>query len=187
MIDEQVIKPGSLLIAPPRMQDPRFRKSVIMVSQSRDYGHQGFVLNRQTDNSVNQLIEDTGIRLKADIPLYWGGPVSIQNVWMLHDSMWRLPYTIEINDQWSMTSHRSMFEYLDNEHRPNRFRIFYGFAGWGPEQLMSELRGEPPFTHNSSWLTLDDPDPNWIYQRPADDLWTDAVQFCAAKTVSQWL
>ncbi len=178
---------GDMLVAPPNMKDPRFNKSVILLTRANDHRSQGFVLNKRTNHGVNHLIDDTGLTLDQNYPLYWGGPVSPNTVWMLHDAGWGLEQTIPINDEWSMTSHRNMFEALKIGHTPSRFRILYGFAGWGSDQLENEIRGEYPWTQNSSWLILHNPDPNWIVDRDADDLWTDAITFTANQTVSTWL
>jgi putative transcriptional regulator len=181
------LRQGDCIIAPPKMKDTRFNKSVIMMTKLNEHGSQGFVLNRPTEHGVNTLIEDTGTVLDINYPLYWGGPVNPNTVWMLHDANWALEQTIRVNEHWAMTSHRNMFDALKLGHIPARFRILYGFAAWGMDQLENEIQGEYPWTHNSSWLLLHKPDPNWICDRDDEEQWSDAITFASNQTVSSWL
>ncbi len=181
------LKQGDCIIAPPKMKDSRFNKSLIMMTRLSDHGSQGFVLNRPTEHGVNTLIEDTGLTLDINYPLYWGGPVNVNTVWMLHDRSWSLEQTMPINDDWAMTSHRNMFDALKMGHTPLRFRILYGFAAWGMDQLENEIQGEYPWSRDSSWLILRDPDPHWICDRDEEEQWTDAITFASNQTVSSWL
>lgn len=181
------LQQGDCIIAPPKMTDSRFSKSVIMLTRLGDHGSQGFVINRPTDHGVNTLIEDTGLTLDENYCLHWGGPVNVNTVWMLHDPSWQLEQTMQINDCWSMTSHRNMFDALKLGHRPQRFRIFYGFAAWGMDQLENEIQGEYPWSRDSSWLILRNPDQHWISERDGEEQWTDSITFSTNQTVSGWL
>ncbi len=182
-----VLNPGDAIIAPPNMKDPRFKKCVILMTKVNEHGSQGFVLNRRTNHGVNTLIEDTGYSLDVDYPLFWGGPVNPNTVWMLHDSGWGLEQTMPINQDWAMTSHKNMFEAIKLGHIPNRFRIFYGFAAWGMDQLQNEIKGDYPWNHDASWLLLHKPDPDWLADREEEDLWVDSITFAADQTVANWL
>lgn len=170
------------------MKDPRFGKSVILLTKADQHGSQGFVLNKKTHHGVNKILSDeTGYRLDVDYPLYWGGPVNPNTVWMLHDASWGLEHTVRINGDWSMTSNKNMFDAMKMGHLPQRFRIFYGFSAWAIDQLENELRGEYPWDHNASWLVLHEPNPDWIATRDKEDLWIDSISFAANQTVSTWL
>lgn len=178
---------GDLIIAPPQIADPRFRRSVLMVTHDHGHGTFAICLNRPTDHPLSQILEPIDIKLDWDQELFWGGPVNAQTVWMLHDTGWRNQYTIPVNDHWSITSHVSMFEQLKSGDLPSRQRISFGFASWAPGQLLAELTGQHPWTHSHSWLILNRPDPDWLISVDPDDMWAQAMQQCGTQAVEHWL
>ena len=38
---------------------------------------------------------------------------------------------------------------------PNKWRLFLGVCGWGPSQLIGEIKGVAPWNHNMSWCTAE--------------------------------
>lgn len=180
------LQQGDLLIAPPSIPDPRFAKTVLMVAH-HETTSLAFCLNRPTQYRVNQLIKDWDLEIDPDITVYWGGPVNGQTVWMIHDHSWRMQHSLDIDDHWLMTSHVDMFKPLAQGHRPLRFWVICGCSSWAPGQLAAEIKGDPPWSKSHSWLTLQEPNPDWLENTPATDLWIAATDLCARQTVSQWM
>ena len=58
---------GDMLVAPPNMKDPRFSKSVVLITRANEHGSQGFVINKQTNHGINSLIDDTGLTLDSNL------------------------------------------------------------------------------------------------------------------------
>lgn len=181
------VQQGDLLIAPMNMLDPRFRSSVILITQHTGVVTMGLCLNKMGDYSLDDINKDIPYRLDGNYPLYWGGPVHEQTVWLLHDADWQARNTIEIDQHWAMTSNTDMFRRLSEGYWPDRFRLMYGYASWGPGQLARELEGTPPWSPRSSWLVLRDPDPEWLYETPEEDLWASAISLCGQQAVAQWI
>ena len=48
---------GDLLVAPPSIIDKRFEKTVMLLTHSNSRGAFALCLNRQTDHSVNDILE----------------------------------------------------------------------------------------------------------------------------------
>lgn len=180
---------GDALIAPANMVDARFDKTVMLVTQVNNTGHMALCLNRPTEYTLQDLLdrEDLSIDKKLEHPLYWGGPVNQNTVWMLHDPDWSQRNSLYINDKWSMTSHVSMFSRLSDNDYPRWFRFFFGFAAWGPGQLEHEIQGEHPWRKEHSWLIAKDIDPYWMVDQVEDLLWQEAIQLSANQAVEQWL
>lgn len=179
--------PGDVVIAPPRMQDTRFTKAVIMLTHFRRGATFGLCVNKPSHHTAADLTPELDIDLPVDIPLYWGGPVHPQTIWMLHSSEWQLEQTVEINEHWSMTSHTTMFHHLADGDWPNYFRITFGFCGWARGQLASELRGDPPWTPDSSWLTWQGPDNSKLLEVDPHDLWRVGTEQSSHQAVNMWL
>lgn len=183
-----MVKPGDLLIAPACMPDPRFRNAVMLLTHDTSQGSFALCLNKPTGRTVNEILEDQkDLMVELKMPLYWGGPVNPQTIWMLHDAGWESEYSISINDHWSMTSHASMFDDIANGLHPNYFRVFTGFAAWGVGQLDMELAGRQPWRPESSWLIADTVEPAWVCEQAETDLWSSAVELSARQAVGQWM
>lgn len=178
---------GDLLVAPPNILDQRFNKTVMMVTHHNPKGAFALCVNRQTDHTVNDILEPLDMNLVDNAPLYWGGPVNPNTIWMLHDKAWSIDTSLPIDDNWSVTSHTEMFEKMTNEGTPNKFRIFYGHAAWGPGQLDGELRGQEPWSQEHSWLIVKKPDPDWIMNMDIEHLWTSSCSISGQQAVESWL
>lgn len=181
------VQQGDLLIAPTNMLDSRFRSSVILITQKTAANTIGLCLNKTGDYTLDDINKDIPYEVNANFPLFWGGPVHEQTVWMLHDSAWLARNTIEIDQHWSMTSSVDMFRRLSTNDWPKRFRMMYGYSSWAPGQLEAELAGSPPWKHSSSWLVLHNPDPEWLYETPETDLWASAASLSGHQAVASWI
>lgn len=178
---------SDLLIAPPHMTDKRFHKAVIMITHHNTGGTFGLCLNKPTEHTMQDILEETGIEGNVNFPLYWGGPVNPTTVWMLHDSGWECDGTVKINNEWSMTSNLAMFQHLADGDTPTNFRMFFGFSSWAQGQLKAELRGIEPWSHKHSWLVAENPGPEWIMETPVEDLWIASTDLCSHQAVDSWL
>jgi putative transcriptional regulator len=180
---------GDLLIAPPGIPDSRFKHAVLLLTHDHLGGSFALCVNRSTDHVLQEAIRDVEGLEDADLrfPLYWGGPVSPGTIWMLHSSEWDSEHTVSINDEWSMTSHVSMFYALADGDFPNQFRLLVGYCSWAQGQLRAELRGLPPWSHNHSWLVAQDPGPEWVFETPIEQLWNDATELSSQQAVNSWL
>lgn len=180
---------GDLLIAPTLAADYRFARAVIMITHAQAQSSSGLVLNRISQLNVQDLVQDPGLRHhpRLDIAIYWGGPVQSRTIWMLHAAEWSVAATMEINAQWSLTSHSDMFQALVDGQGPEWYRIFHGFTGWGPGQLTRELEGRPPYSAQHSWLVVTEPPAEWLQDQPPETLWLDSVALAAHQAVDHWL
>lgn len=178
---------GDLLIAPPNMPDPRFRKAVILLTHDLASGAFALCLNRETRHRVGDIIEDLGIGFDLPHPLYWGGPVSPSTIWMLHSDDWHTDNTHEVCEGWSMTSSREMFEQIGDGDEPQHYRFFAGYCSWGPGQLQAELAGAEPWSRDQSWLVAQNPGPSWLLEQPIEHLWSSATTLSSHQAVASWL
>lgn len=178
---------GDLLLSPPNLPDNRFNRSVILLTNNSYRGSFGLCMNRLSDHNVNEILTPLDIVLENDLPLYWGGPVNPTTVWMLHDNDWHIEGTVPVDEHWSLTSSSSMFETLHQGSLPGKFRIFFGHSSWAPGQLESELKGQQPWNHQHSWLTVKRPNPRWLIDCEAENLWTTSCNICSHQAVDSWM
>jgi putative transcriptional regulator len=179
---------GDLLIAPPGMIDERFEEAVIMLTHSMSRGTFALCLNKPTDYMLQDILDEIGVDMNLNFPLYWGGPMSPGTVWMLHDAEWTLGDHSEIiNDKWAMTSNIKMFEAMAQGDYPQYFRMMFGYCSWAPHQLEAELDGLSSGGQVNSWLVAQNPEPDWVFETAADDLWTVTTSLSGAQAIDSWL
>jgi len=144
-----------LLVANPFMQDPNFRRMVVLLVEHGPDGSLGYVLNRPLDAYIPQLVDQLdGFRA----PLLWGGPVAPDTLHFLHR------YSPGINGSeticpglwWS-----GSFDQLVQMARGGRllaedFHFYLGYSGWAPGQLQQEQGHRSwlvtPATRELAWL-----------------------------------
>src|SRR5438132_980288 len=74
---------GQLLIAGPRLLDPNFWRTVVLVVQHDDEGAFGLVLNRPSDTTIGDAVSALGELVDEQEPLHVGGPVQPSSVVVL--------------------------------------------------------------------------------------------------------
>lgn len=176
-----------LLIAPPGIPDYRFRNAVLMLTHDVNGGAFALCVNRPTEHTLQDIVDELGIETNLNFPLYWGGPVSPGTVWMLHSAEWSTEHTITIDSEWAMTSNLDMFVHLADGDFPREFRIMFGYCTWGRGQLLKELEGEPPYKPSNAWLVATNPGSDWLFEYPVDELWAAATELSAREAVANWL
>ena len=70
-----LLEPGSALVAAPGLQDPNFRRTVVLIIDHRRSGTLGVVLNRPSDVAVRDVLPLWGPHATVPRSLYVGGPV----------------------------------------------------------------------------------------------------------------
>lgn len=184
------LRPTDLLIAPPNMLDVRFRESVLMLlSTNASSGSVALCLNKPIDLNTADLpeIDDPQEGLAMYHPINWGGPVSSNSIWMLHDDNWVSENTLQVGEGVRVSSDREMLYAIRQGDCPQEFRLFAGFASWVPDQLESELEGRGPWDKNHSWLTVPNPGLDWLFNLPLEELWEQTTELCAQQAVANWL
>lgn len=179
-----------LLIAPPGLPDPRFRNTVLMLTHTHHSGSFGLCLNKQTQHTLDQVVEAIDVELDyvPRVPIYWGGPVSPNSLWMIHSPEWYIDRSsVEISKDWLMTSNIEMFQHIADGDYPQHFRIVMGHCSWGPGQLESELAGVGPWRPEHSWLIAQNMGPAWVLEQDPEELWASATTLCSHQAVDSWL
>lgn len=171
------IQPGTLLIAPPSVQNNIWAKSVILITEHHERGSLGLILNRRSNFSLIEFAEQCNIELDLPGQVYIGGPVNQKSFCMLHSSEWASSNTLKIDQRLSLSSTPTLLEELKQGNRPKFFRLFVGMCGWAPNQLLSEYKGDPPFNHNTSWLTFK-ANYDIIFKHDGKEQWTNALERC---------
>ena len=148
---------GQLLVAGPALEDPNFRRTVVLVGEHGDEGAMGIVLNRVSGVPVADAVPPMSSLTGPDESVYLGGPVQPQAVVVLAD--FADPAEAELVVE-SVGFLPGELEDVGQLGELRRVRVFAGYAGWAPGQLDGELE-------EGSWIVLD---------ARASDVFTDAPE-----------
>ena len=165
-------KRSCLLIAMPQLADPNFFHTTSLLSEFTKDGAMGVILNRPLGVSVGQLLsEGKPIQGPSNIQAFWGGPVQNERGFVVHEDDSLGSQSLEIEKGLYVTGSADILRQLiDGQNQPNppRFRLFLGYAGWGPGQLEKEIAA-------ASWLTAP-VDKELIFSGPAETMWARSIQ-----------
>jgi putative transcriptional regulator len=129
---------GQLILASPALEDPNFRRTVVLITEHTVEGAMGLVLNRAATATVRDAVPDLTFLADGEDPLFVGGPVAPNGVIVLAE--WNVPSlaaAIVEGDLGFVPAGLEESEELTQAIR--RARVFAGHAGWGPGQLEGEL------------------------------------------------
>jgi len=162
---------GTLLAASPSMLDPNFMHSVVLICQHTGDGAYGMVVNRPCEQTTRQVLDAHELLGKLDFPLFYGGPVGLEALQILHRVPEEIPGGVPLlDDLWVGGDLDTMAEYVTSnpEQAIDRVRLVIGYSGWGAGQLDIELA-------SASWL----PAPGsaeQILARDTTNLWRDVLR-----------
>ncbi len=129
---------GQLLIAGPRLVDPNFFRTVVLVVEHNDEGAFGLVLNRPSETSVGEAVPELETLIDPEDPLFIGGPVQPSTVITLARFIDVEEAALAaFDDIGVLGTGGSPIE--DMAERLLAARAFVGHSGWGPGQLEAEL------------------------------------------------
>jgi putative transcriptional regulator len=165
---------GNLLIAPPAVKGNFWYKTVITITEHNSHGSVGVVLNKRSTLTIKDFGEQLNYDLDYPGYIYQGGPVNVKSLSFLHTNDWACRNTLRVNHLFSVSSADDILPRLAMGDCPKKWRIFLGMCGWGPGQLVSELKGIPPWNHSTSWCTASS-ELDLIFESDNKDQWVAAL------------
>ena len=153
-----------LLVASPSLLDPNFLHSVVLIVEHDEEGALGVILNRPLPLALAQVSLEGGMDYHgAEEATAWrGGPVDPQRGILLVQG--GLPEEEDtVVDLTHFISHRKDLLAALLGDRTAMYRLFLGYAGWGPGQLDQELELGAWARRGlvSDWLMPPDPAGLW--------------------------
>lgn len=183
---ESVLAPGRLLVATPRLVDPNFERTVVLLLDHDANGSLGVVLNRPSPVPVGDVLEAWGgLATEPDV-LFHGGPVSVDSALAVaavasgHGPEQEPVGFRRLFDDTGIVDLDTPTELLGDALVG--LRVFAGYAGWGSGQLAAEVeegswyvvpleRGDLFGSPDRLWARVLRRQPGelaWISTRPAD-------------------
>lgn len=142
-------------MAEPFLNDPYFKRTVILLCEHNDEGTFGFVLNNYIDVELDQVMDDMPT-LNTRVSI--GGPVKNSNLYYLHTLGAHLEDSVEVIEGVYLGGDFDALKdkITKGEVQANQVRFFVGYAGWSPNQLDAEIRKKSWYITNITADTLMD-------------------------------
>jgi putative transcriptional regulator len=176
-VTELAIGQPTLLLAMPQLDDPNFRRAVILLCQHSEEGAWGVVVNRPTGQKAARAVQmDPPIAGSSDLEIWVGGPVDSGRGCILLGADPGGDEAVRIADGLYLSGSALLLRRLLESEAPARTRVFMGYAGWGPGQLEQEMQ-------QSAWL-FSDADPDLIFDTSPAEMWEAAIRRLGADPAS---
>jgi putative transcriptional regulator len=168
---------GNLLIAVPDLEDGNFYRSVVLVLHHDQLGASGVVLNRVTDVTLAEALENSvGGRdaisgeVRQNVKINIGGPVDGPLI-VLHEER-SLSEDSVIPGVYMSVDGAEVNKIVCQKE--GRLRVYSGYSGWAPEQLEAEIDA-------GGWLVIEANCEHVFFDD--SELWSHACKAFAAKVV----
>jgi len=163
------------LIATKKMNDNRFGKTVIVMFESDENGAWGLVINKRLGTMPIALLIDPSLNtseereemFKKNIPIFWGGPVDVKEIFILHSSEYKSETTKNYGDISISQDYNILFDIAENKG-PEKSLVILGYSGWGSGQLEGEMERD-------HWI-LSDIDLDITFDKDSNTKWNKAFK-----------
>ena len=146
---------GRLLVATPQLEGSFFDQTVIYMVEHNKEGAFGLIVNRPLgDIGVKPLFERMGLDAsdaEGQVLARIGGPVEPGAAFVLHRDEGDNPESTTVLPGLAMTTDPAILKRIGRGDGPRSYLFAFGYSGWAPGQLESEIE-------RGSWIDV-----------PADD------------------
>jgi len=163
------------IIASEKMKDDRFKKTVIVMLDNDEDGAFGLVINKPIGLIPIALLVDPSLSTpeereelyKVDMLIFWGGPVEVKEIFVLHSSEYQSETTKNYGSISISQDYNILFDIAENKG-PEKSLVILGYSGWGSGQLEGEMERD-------HWI-LSDLDPDIIFEKESIKKWPKAYE-----------
>ena len=164
-----------LLVATKKMNDNRFSETVVVMLESDENGAWGLVINKRLGSMPIALLIDPSLNTseereelyKVNVPVFWGGPVDIKEVFILHSVEYQSDTTRNYGRISISKDYNVLFDIAKNKG-PKKSLVIFGYSGWASGQLEGEMERD-------HWI-LSNVDLNIIFNKESDKKWKKAYK-----------
>ena len=166
---------NNFLIATEKMNDNRFEKTVIAMLENDEDGAWGLVINKPMGSIPLALLIDPSLSTSKEreklyeknILIFWGGPVEVKKIFVLHSSEYQSESTINYGGISISQDYNILFD-IAEDRGPEKSLVILGYSGWGSGQLEGEMERD-------HWI-LSDLDSDIIFEKESIKKWPKAYE-----------
>ena len=166
---------NNFLVATKKMKDNRFEKTVIVMLENDKDGAWGLVVNKPIGPIPLALLVDPSLSTseereelyKVNILIFWGGPVEVKEIFVLHSSEYQSETTKNYGSISISRDYNILFDIAEKKG-PEKSLVILGYSGWGSGQLESEMERD-------HWI-LSEIDLDIIFEKESIKKWPRAYE-----------
>jgi putative transcriptional regulator len=153
---------GQLLLASPALEDPNFKRAVVLIGVHSEEGAMGVVLNRPSTVTVAEAVPQLEQAVDGLEPVYVGGPVQPTSIVFVAEFLDPGPAGLLVLGRIGFPEPDADIDELTEATQ--RRRVFAGYAGWGEGQLDAEI-------DNGDWIAQAAL-PDDVFTEVPEELWS---------------
>jgi len=166
---------NNFLVATKKMKDNRFEKTVIVMLENDKDGAWGIVVNKPIGSIPLALLLDPSLSTseereelyKVNILIFWGGPVEVKEIFVLHSNEYQSKTTKNYGSISISQDYNILFDIAEKKG-PEKSLVILGYSGWGSGQLEGEIERD-------HWI-LSDLDVDIIFEKESIKKWLKAYE-----------
>lgn len=157
-----------MLVAQPKLIDPVYQSTVLLVKPLPNGGHVGFIVNKPTQAHLGEVFPDHAPSKKVADPLFLGGPEDLNTVFAL------VQRGVAAKDGaipmmpglFLAVKSKDVDHVIETEADHARFLV--GIVIWKPGELDAEM--------DKGFWYLMEPDPKVVMRKDTAHLWEELMQ-----------
>ena len=155
-----------LINMPHLNHDPIFGQSLIYICEHNKEGAMGLIINKplQKEQSTD-ILKEIGLCTQN---VYFGGPVSPEKGFILHDVNYKKEETLLISNTAGISYSNEVLSDIKNGSGPTDYRLVMGYSGWDPKQLEKEVE-------NGDWMIMPS-SKKLIFSKTDKNKWNIAIK-----------
>ena len=166
---------NNFLVATKKMKDNRFEKTVIVMLENDKDGAWGFVINKPIGSIPLALLVDPSLSTseereelyKVNILIFWGGPVEVKEIFVLHSNEYQSKTTKNYGSISISQDYNILFDIAEKKG-PEKSLVILGYSGWGNGQLEGEMERD-------HWI-LSELNSDLIFEKESTIKWPKAYE-----------
>ena len=166
---------NNFLIATEKMNDNRFKKTVIAMLGNDEDGAWGLVINKPMGSIPLAMLIDPSLSTSDEreklyginILIFWGGPVEVKKIFVLHSSEYQSESTKNYGSISISQDYNILLDIAGNKG-PKKSLVILGYSGWGSGQLEGEMERD-------DWI-LSDIELDIIFEKDSKEKWKEALK-----------
>lgn len=166
-------EPGMLLLSAPMMNDAFFSRCAIILLPAPK-GKMGLILNHELPIKIKDILgavnnPETMSEI-PDIPVFNGGPVDLERLFVIHTLGDRIKGSVRITDGLYVGGEsESIIDYImEGGETEGKMRFVLGYSGWENDQLTKEIL-------ENSWTVNPTPDVTELLKAEGEEYWRREV------------
>jgi len=167
---------GTFLVASRQLLDRNFSQTVVLLVDYQRHGAMGLIINRPLELKLSEAFPEIEELEQRPDTIYLGGPVAKNQLLLLIRTSSPPEGSLQVFADIYLSSSQTVIRRMIKNHKvEERFRLYAGYAGWGPGQLDNEIS-------RGGWHVVR-ADVETVFDRSASEIWPDLIR----RSSAQWV